>query len=150
MLSVQLELKELQEKYCLCDLSLLISRRVAKAEMLLQDDGEVSKLEEECNWFRNETNRLQTHSTSMQHDIHVRLSFLFLAPNASPHSISLSRLSVSLSLSLSPYLHLSEQALRTRLTALKDQNQYLSSQLKAVMKRSRVLEVILVMVLAPS
>jgi hypothetical protein len=77
MLSVQLELKELQEKYCLCYLSLLISRRVAKAEMLLQDDGEVSKLEEECNWFRNETNRLQTHSTSMQHDIHVRLSFSF-------------------------------------------------------------------------
>lgn len=56
MLSVQLELKELQEK-------------VAKAEMLLQDDGEVSKLEEECNWFRNETNRLQTHSSAMQHDI---------------------------------------------------------------------------------
>ncbi len=76
--------------------------RVAKAEMLLQDDGEVSKLEEECNWFRNETNRLQTHSAAMQHDI---------------------------------------QALKTRFTALRDQNQYLSSQLKAVMKRSRVLEV---------
>lgn len=39
--------------------------------MLLQDDGEVSKLEEECNWFRNETNRLQTHSAAMQHDIQV-------------------------------------------------------------------------------
>lgn len=39
--------------------------------MLLQDDGEVSKLEEECNWFRNETNRLQTHSSAMQHDIQV-------------------------------------------------------------------------------
>ena len=36
---------------------------------------------------------------------------------------------------------ISSQALRTRLTALRDQNQYLSSQLKAVMKHSRVLEV---------
>jgi hypothetical protein len=47
--------------------------------MLLQDDGEVSKLEEECNWFRNETNRLQTHSATMQHDIHVSSSSLFLS-----------------------------------------------------------------------
>lgn len=45
--------------------------------MLLQDDGEVSKLEEECNWFRNETNRLQTHSMTMQHDIHVRSLDIF-------------------------------------------------------------------------
>lgn len=52
--------------------------RVAKAEMLLQDDGEVSKLEEECNWFRNETNRLQTHSSAMQHDIQVCFYFFDL------------------------------------------------------------------------
>jgi hypothetical protein len=61
------------------------THRVAKAEMLLQDDGEVSKLEEECNWFRNETNRLQTHSATMQHDIHVR-SFDFPPfPSDLPH-----------------------------------------------------------------
>mmetsp|Transcript_6796 Transcript_6796/g.10224 ORF Transcript_6796/g.10224 Transcript_6796/m.10224 type:complete len:415 (-) Transcript_6796:134-1378(-) len=89
MLSVQLELKELKLK-------------VAKAEMSLQDDGEVSKLEEECNWFRTETMRLQTHSSTMQTDI---------------------------------------QAMKSRLAALRDQNKYLSNQLKAVMKRSRVLEV---------
>jgi hypothetical protein len=86
MLSVQLELKELQEKYVFTDVTLSMNLirpssplRVAKAEMLLQDDGEVSKLEEECNWFRNETNRLQTHSTSMQHDIHVILLTSHLA-----------------------------------------------------------------------
>lgn len=39
--------------------------------MSLQDDGEVSKLEEECNWFRMETNRLQTQSSTMQTDIRV-------------------------------------------------------------------------------
>mmetsp|Transcript_36292 Transcript_36292/g.67624 ORF Transcript_36292/g.67624 Transcript_36292/m.67624 type:complete len:439 (-) Transcript_36292:10-1326(-) len=89
MLGVQLELKELKLK-------------VAKAELSLQDDGEVSKLEDECNWFRTETNRLNTHCSSMQSDI---------------------------------------TSMKNRLTTLRDQNEFLSSQLKAVMKRSRVIEV---------
>lgn len=89
MLGVQLELKELKLK-------------VAKAELSLQDDGEVSKLEDECNWFRTETNRLNAHCSSMQSDI---------------------------------------QSMKNRLTTLRDQNDFLSSQLKAVMKRSRVIEV---------
>lgn len=89
MLGVQLELKELKLK-------------VAKAELSLQDDGEVSKLEDECNWFRTETNRLSSHCSSMQADI---------------------------------------TSMKSRLTTLRDQNDFLSSQLKAVMKRSRVIEV---------
>lgn len=56
MLNVQLELKELGGK-------------VAKAEEFLQDDSEVSKLEEECKWFRDETNRLQTNVTQMTNDM---------------------------------------------------------------------------------
>jgi cell division protein ZapA (FtsZ GTPase activity inhibitor) len=56
MLNVQLELKELKQK-------------VAKAEESLQDDGEVSKLEDECNWYRGETNRLQANRTTMMKDI---------------------------------------------------------------------------------
>jgi predicted RNase H-like nuclease (RuvC/YqgF family) len=76
--------------------------RVAKAEESLQDDGEVSRLEEECNWFRNETIRLQSHSQSMQNDIYQ---------------------------------------MQSRLTALWDQCNYLSDQLKTVMKKSRVVEV---------
>jgi hypothetical protein len=60
----------------------MLEIRVAKAEMSLQDDGEVSKLEEECNWFRMETNRLQTHSTTMQTDIKVTyFSPLLIFPN---------------------------------------------------------------------
>lgn len=89
MLGVQMELKELKQK-------------VAKAELSLQDDGEVSKLEDECNWFRTETNRLNAHCSSMQSDI---------------------------------------QSMKQRLATLRDQNEFLSSQLKAVMKRSRVIEV---------
>jgi hypothetical protein len=89
MLGVQLELKELKLK-------------VAKAELSLQDDGEVSKLEDECNWFRTETNRLNTHCSSMKSDI---------------------------------------ASMKNRLDTLRDQNKFLSSQLKAVMKRSRVIEV---------
>ena len=89
MLGVQLELKELKLK-------------VAKAELSLQDDGEVSKLEDECNWFRTETNRLNAHCSSMQADI---------------------------------------ISMKNRLTTLRDQNKFLSQQLKAVMKRSRVIEV---------
>ena len=58
MLNVQLELKELTTK-------------VAKAEEFLQDDSEVSKLEEECQWFRNETNRLQSHVQAMDQDMQV-------------------------------------------------------------------------------
>ena len=60
MLNVQLELKELTTK-------------VAKAEEFLQDDSEVSKLEEECQWFRNETNRLQSHVQAMDQDMTVGL-----------------------------------------------------------------------------
>lgn len=56
MLNVQLELKELGGK-------------VAKAEEFLQDDSEVSKLEEECKWFRDETNRLQLNVTQMTNDM---------------------------------------------------------------------------------
>lgn len=76
--------------------------RVAEAEESLLDDGVVSKLEEECNWFRNETIRLQSHSTSMQNDINQ---------------------------------------MQSRLKSLWEQCQYLSDQLKAVMKKSRVMEV---------
>ena len=59
MLNVQLELKELGAK-------------VAKAEEFLQDDSEVSKLEDECKWFRDETNRLQTNVSQMNSDMSVR------------------------------------------------------------------------------
>ena len=58
MLNVQLELKEL-------------SAKVAKAEEFLQDDSEVSKLEDECKWFRDETNRLQTNVNQMTNDMSV-------------------------------------------------------------------------------
>ena len=61
MLNIQLELKELTAK-------------VTKAEEFLQDDSEVSKLEEECQWFRTETNRLQSHVTGMTKDMGVRLN----------------------------------------------------------------------------
>ena len=81
MLGVQLELKELKLK-------------VAKAELSLQDDGEVSKLEDECNWFRTETNRLNAHCSSMQSDI---------------------------------------QSMKNRLSTLRDQNDFLSSQLKGML-----------------
>jgi hypothetical protein len=47
--------------------------RVEKAEEFLQDDGEVSKLEDECNWFRGETDRLIANKGKMQKDIKVRL-----------------------------------------------------------------------------
>ena len=42
-----------------------------KAEESLQDDGEVSKLEDECNWFRGETDRLLSNRGTMQKDIKV-------------------------------------------------------------------------------
>jgi hypothetical protein len=60
MLNVQLELKELKG-------------RVETAEESLQDDGEVSKLEDECNWFRGETDRLLANRATMQKDIKVWL-----------------------------------------------------------------------------
>lgn len=56
MLNVQLELRELKQK-------------VEKAEASLKDDGEVAKLEDECNWFRGETERLQSNRTTMLKDI---------------------------------------------------------------------------------
>ena len=107
--------------------------------MSLQDDGEVSKLEDECNWFRMETNRLQTHSTTMQTDIKVPLKCLdiFLLQLVSPAVLScVGSYLLSLFVCVPSF-----QSLRTRLSALRDQNEFLSSQLKAVMKRSRVLEV---------
>ena len=60
MLNVQLELKELTAK-------------VTKAEEFLQDDSEVSKLEEECKWFKDEEKRLKTNVTNMATDITVSL-----------------------------------------------------------------------------
>jgi len=60
MLNVQLELKELKLK-------------VAKAEESLLDDGLVSKKEAECNWFKDEKNRLQHHAYNMEKDLqHMR------------------------------------------------------------------------------
>ena len=56
--NIQAELKELRGK-------------VTQAQESLVEDGDVSKLEEECSWFRNETTRLQTHYTSMQKDMNV-------------------------------------------------------------------------------
>lgn len=88
MLNVQLELKELKS-------------RVAKAEESLQDDDVVSRLEEECQWFRNEKNMLQLQATAMEKDaVHMR----------------------------------------TRLRTLKEQRDYLTDQLKTIMKKSRLIE----------
>ena len=50
----------------------VIHCRVEKAEASLKDDGEVAKLEDECNWFRGETERLQSNRTTMLKDIKVR------------------------------------------------------------------------------
>ena len=63
--SVLLLRRHLSHIYC-CTLS-----RVEQAELSLQDDGEVSKLEDECNWFRGETNRLMGNRATMAKDIKV-------------------------------------------------------------------------------
>ena len=51
--------------------------RVSKAEENLQDDDVVSKLEEECNWFRNELNRLQQQVATMEKDKQVNLTWQY-------------------------------------------------------------------------
>lgn len=53
-----------------------LPNRVEKAEESLQDDGEVSKLEDECNWFRGETNRLLANRATMTKDIKVDMLYL--------------------------------------------------------------------------
>lgn len=56
MLSIQAELKDLNEQ-------------VAKAEEQLNDDGHVAKLEHEVSWFRVESSRLKTNTESMYKDL---------------------------------------------------------------------------------
>jgi hypothetical protein len=85
-ISIQEELKELKE-------------RVAKAEESLVEDGAVARMEEECNWFKGESKRLQGHVSAMTKDMNT---------------------------------------LKARLQDLRDQKGYLSEQLKAILKRSRV------------
>lgn len=63
MLSVQTELKNLNEQ-------------VAKAEEQLNDDGNVAKLEHEVSWFRDETFRLKTNTESMRKDLQAMVSTL--------------------------------------------------------------------------
>lgn len=55
MLSIQSELKDLNEQ-------------VAKAEEQLNDDGHVAKLEHEVTWFKDESLRLKTNAESMSQD----------------------------------------------------------------------------------
>ncbi len=57
--------------YDICALLNCVHCRVEKAEASLKDDGEVAKLEDECNWFRGETERLQSNRTTMMKDIKV-------------------------------------------------------------------------------
>jgi hypothetical protein len=85
-ISIQEELKDLKE-------------RVAKAEESLVEDGAVARMEEECNWFKSESKRLQSHVSAMTKD---------------------------------------KNLMKTRLRELRDQKGYLSDQLKAILKRSRV------------
>jgi hypothetical protein len=87
-LKIQEELKDLKEK-------------VAKAEESLVEDGAVARMKEECNWFRDESKRLQSHATAMTKDFNL---------------------------------------LNMRLKELRQQKYYLSDQLKAILKRSRVYE----------
>jgi hypothetical protein len=56
MLSIQSELKDLNEQ-------------VAKAEEQLKDDGQVAKLEHEVSWFREESIRLKNNTESMFKDL---------------------------------------------------------------------------------
>jgi len=51
--------------------NIVLTYRVDKAELSLQDDGLVSKLEEECSWFLKEKNRLQLHMATMEKDLKV-------------------------------------------------------------------------------
>ena len=85
-ISIQEELKDLKEL-------------VSKAEESLVEDGAVARMEEECNWFKSESKRLQSHVSSMTKDMNL---------------------------------------MTTRLRELRDQKAYLSDQLKAILKRSRV------------
>ena len=88
MLEIQSELKQLKQA-------------IKNAEEEIKNDGNVSKLENEVQWFSNETTRLKTHSNNMQKDIdHIKM----------------------------------------RSKALLQQNEFLSDQLKAVMKRRQILE----------
>ncbi len=85
-ISIHEELKELRD-------------RVAKAEETLIEDSAVARMEEECSWFRGESNRLQSHVSAMMKDMN---------------------------------------SMNLRLGELREQRAYLSDQLKAIMKRSRV------------
>lgn len=85
-ISIHEELKELRD-------------RVAKAEETLIEDSAVARMEEECSWFRGESNRLQSHVSAMMKDMN---------------------------------------SMNLRLHELREQRAYLSDQLKAIMKRSRV------------
>ena len=77
----------------------MLRDRVAKAEETLFEDSAVARMEEECSWFRSESDRLQSHVSAMMKDLNT---------------------------------------MNTRLKELREQRAYLSDQLKAVMKRSRV------------